>query len=231
MVNVEIPELLDGEDSRTSGAFIAFQNTVGSTTFKASVLPNPEIQINARTEAQLVAELGASLVIPDGTAVSISIDTSFTLTKPFLIGAGASLEIFSPNFETVLTYDNPGENLFEQNKTNAIKALVNTNLQITSANTTEKLMDGMIGTSRFFITKTRLTDFANLGEIEFPRVDFDTIAPVDLSNSSAETSLRNSRCGTSTNSACGVMLRTASAGLTHTVTLLSSRDLDRARIR
>lgn len=180
MVNVEIPELLDGEDSRTSGAFIAFQNTLGSTTFKASVLPNPEIQINVRTEAQLVAELGTSLVIPDGTAVSISIDDSFTLTKPFLIGDGASLELFAPNFETVLTYDDTGNTLFQQNTANAIRALILGNLQITAANSTELLMDGLEGSSRLFIDDTRLTNFANLGEIDFLFVRLSSVAPVNV---------------------------------------------------
>lgn len=179
MVKRTINELPDGEDTRTSDAIVAFQEG-GGITFKGSVRPNPAIQINVRNQAQLENSiLGINLEIPDFTPVTVFIDKTFTLTKPFLIGDGGSLELVAADFETQLIYDDPGNTLFQQNTANPIRALVIGNLQINSANGTEKLMDGIIGSSRLFIDDTRFANFGNLGEITFPFIRFNSAAPVN----------------------------------------------------
>jgi len=179
MTKKTIEELNDGRSVLPPDARVPFQ-IPGGATFFGSVRPNPTVQINAINQAQLEAALTSNLVIPDGTTVSISIDESFTLTKPFLIGDGAVLEIFAPNVETVLTYDDTGNTLFQQNTGSPIRALIITNLQLTSQNGTEILLDGLVGTSRLFVTDTRFASFARMGTIEIPFVRFNGIAPFNI---------------------------------------------------
>jgi len=178
MVDKTIGGLTPGKETQTSAAIIETEQ--GGASFNTTVRPNPEKQRNIRNQAQLEAELGVNLEIPDGVSITISIDKSFTLTKPFLIGDGSSLEIIAPNVETVLTYDDPGNTLFQQNTANPIRALIIGNIQFTSANNTEVLMDGMIGSSRLFVADTLFTNFGNLGEITFPFVKFNSVGFVNV---------------------------------------------------
>lgn len=173
-----IAQQVDGIDLQTSLAQVMIQQ--GAATFRTSVRPNPEVQINVRTQAQLEAELGVNLVIPDFTTVTVSYDKSFTQTKPFLIGEGAVLETIAPNVETNITYDDTGNTLFQKNTANPIRALITNNLQFTSANGTEIFVDELVGTSRLFIDDTRIANFAKIGIVEFPFVRFNSIAPVNV---------------------------------------------------
>jgi len=69
------------------------------------VRPNPANQINVRNQAQLEAELGPDLIIPAGETVIVSIDKSFTLSKPFKKQNASNLFLKAPSLDSVLTYD------------------------------------------------------------------------------------------------------------------------------
>jgi len=110
---IEIDQLLDGENTRTRNSVAAFQQA--GVTFKGSIRSNPPKQINILNQAQLEAELGVDLIIPDVADLTIVLDAAFTLTKPIKIGNDAFLEIKSSTLGNIITYTGPGE-LFQLNQ-------------------------------------------------------------------------------------------------------------------
>ena len=91
MSEIPISGLIDGADVIVRGAQVAFEQN--NVTFRGSVRPNPVRQINVMNQAQLEAELGPNLEIPDGEGITIVCDDAFILTKPFKIGLNSFLEI------------------------------------------------------------------------------------------------------------------------------------------
>ena len=98
---ISIDDLLDvGINQQKDAKTVIQQNAI---TFKATTRPNPPLQINIQSEAQLETAL-TDLVVPTGTNVTISVDASFTLDKPIKVGLGSGLEIFAPTLGTTITY-------------------------------------------------------------------------------------------------------------------------------
>jgi len=83
--------LTDGTPTILSSAQIVFEQ--GGSKFRTSFIPNPIRQVNVINQAQLESEFGTDIEIPNGDEITISINDSFTMTKPFKIGLGSSLEI------------------------------------------------------------------------------------------------------------------------------------------
>jgi len=72
-------------------------------------LTNPSLIIHAKNQTDLEESiLGTDLEVPAATAVTIEFDESFTLTKPFLLKIGSSLDLHSTVIQTTLTYTGTG---------------------------------------------------------------------------------------------------------------------------
>jgi len=109
-----IPELPDGEDTRTNTSVVAFSE--GGTTFKGTIRPNPLNVHYVNDESQLFAKLGPDLIIPVDTPVTIVIDRDMNLTKPFRQQDGSSLLLMSESsnvellvLDQLIVMDAPGD--------------------------------------------------------------------------------------------------------------------------
>lgn len=156
-----ISELTDGEDTRTDAAVVAFEE--GGAAFKGSIRPNPNNTHYVKNQAQLEAALGTDLIIPVNTSVTIVIDESMVLTKPFKQQQDSSLLLMSESsnvtlqcLDKAIVMDNPGSDVG--------KRLEIDNLTIagTTLNTALEVQE-----SEFFtIHQAFLAGFANLGFVK-----------------------------------------------------------------
>jgi len=167
---IEIANLLDGENIRSVNDVIAFQQ--GSTTFKGSVRPYPPRQIIALNQAQLEAELGTDLEIPDSTALTIVIDDSFALTKPFKIGLDTTLELRGSTVNTTLTYTGPGGLFQNTNPANDINTLNLSDIIIVGIGT-NSVFD-IIASTTIFVKDSIFLIFDSVGTLDCPVNIFDT---------------------------------------------------------
>lgn len=101
-----IAGLTDGQTTILSTSLVAFEQ--GGSKFKASMRPNPPRQINVTSQAQLEEEFGADIQIPDNESFLISIDESFTLTKPIKLGLDSALRVAGSVSSITLTYTGSG---------------------------------------------------------------------------------------------------------------------------
>jgi len=167
MAKKTIPELDAGAATQTSAAEVAFSE--GGSTFRGPVRPNPVNQINVRNQAQLEAELGTDLEIPDDTDVTILIDDIFTLTKPFKVGNNAGLEIRSSKVGTPISWTGTGAMI--QNivpATDESRFVFLTNVSITGDGT-NSFIDIKIQASGFAVlTGVTLSTLDSIGTIDIP---------------------------------------------------------------
>ena len=156
-----IATLNDGEDTRTSAAKIAFEE--GGASFKGSIRPNPENQINVRNQAQLEAELGANLIIPDGERRIIVYDAEFTQTKPFQLGENSTIEIYGAANTLTIIYDFVGPIIKLLDPAKPARTLIHNNMRI-SGNDKATLYDLDL-TELFFSDNLGVQNFVSLGII------------------------------------------------------------------
>lgn len=102
MVDVTIDDLLDGENIRKRGSVGPFNQE--GITYKGSVPPNAPREIHVTNQAQLEAELGVDLEIPDGQSLKIIADESFTLSKGFKYGVNSTLLFVGSVPDVFITY-------------------------------------------------------------------------------------------------------------------------------
>ena len=91
MVDLTITQLPDGSATQTNAAEIAFEEA--GVTSKTTVVPNAPRQFNILNQAQLEAEFGSNLEIPDGEFVALNVMESFTLTTGFKLGLDSRIRI------------------------------------------------------------------------------------------------------------------------------------------
>ncbi len=171
-----INQLSDIGNTQESTAVVAIEQN--GSTFKASVRPNPPRQINVTSQAQLEAELGVNLEIPDSDKITIVVDESFTLTKPFLIGANSVLEIYASTIEGTITYTGTDTMFRPIVAGNTIRALLIHDMFITGNGT--QLFCNVTVTSRCFIEQPRVASFKG-AFLEGGAVKFDNLAAVNWS--------------------------------------------------
>lgn len=102
MVDVRISDLLDGTNIITSDAVAPFDQD--GITFNTSILVNAPNVLYVENESQLEDKLGVNLEIPDTEARTIVYLKSFTQTKPFLLGAGSTLELKTASNRVTITF-------------------------------------------------------------------------------------------------------------------------------
>ena len=102
---IEIDELLDGETIRIRGAVVAFQQD--DVTYKGSIRSNPPRQINALNQAQLEAELGSDLEIPNLAGIKVVIDNLMPLSTSFKLGLASTLNATASTPNNILLVSPP----------------------------------------------------------------------------------------------------------------------------
>ena len=176
--------LNDGEATRLSSAIVIFED-VGGAKFRGSIQPNPTRQINILNQPQLEAELGTDLEIPDGVAITISLNDDLTLTKPFKIGLGSSLEVVGATLVTTLTYTGPGALFQNENVANPIRSVLVRDILLrgdgdgSPANGTNSIFD-IIGTAFLICDDTQMSDFGSIGIADLPVYRFTGFSPTNV---------------------------------------------------
>lgn len=176
MATKTISQLPDGKSTILSTALIAFEQD--GVTSNASVRPNPENQINVINQAQLEAELGTNLEIPDGVGITVVYDKSFTQTKPFKIGLGSFLEVLTSTVQIIITYTGSGAMFQNTNPANPITALLPHNL-VLIGNGTNSVFD-IVGTSSVDADLMTMVGFGSVGTIQTAFVLLDSCVFQDI---------------------------------------------------
>jgi len=177
MTKKTIQELDDGTAVISSAAIVAFDQPDQTETQKTSIRPNPTNQINVTSQAKLETELGVDLEIPDGEKITIVVDESFALTKPFKIGLGSVLEIYGSTAEVEIDTTGITSELFQHiNPANDTRALLVHDIFLKGDNTQPLCF--LKGTSRIFMENCRVEGFVG-AETEFPFASFAGFSPVD----------------------------------------------------
>jgi len=163
----ELPTI--GDTQEENAQTILQQNGI---TFKGRERPNPINQINITSEAQLVAEFGAGIDIPDFANVKIVLDDNISLSIPIKRGIGTSLTLEGATAGLSLTYTGTGD-VF-QNSSGAMippnlpNELIIRNLKLVGDATAPDAADG---------TNTAL-NFFQLGPVILDTVEFNGFAKV-----------------------------------------------------
>lgn len=173
MTNIQISQLLDGRAIRGRTSEAPFEQ--GGITYKDRDTPGLTRQINISSQAQLEAEFGVNIEIPDGDKVTIVYE-SFALEKPIFIGLGSVLELRSATIEDEISYEGIGAMFQRTNILNDIRALILNDVFILGDLT--QLLCDLKGTSRLFITGSRIEGFKG-SNTEFPFTKFDNLAAVN----------------------------------------------------
>ena len=117
-------------------------------------------------QAQLEAELGSNLTIPDNTRIGIIIGDTFSITKPFLIGENSSLEISGPVPATPLNYTGTGAMFQNLDPVKPIDVLILHDI-VLNGDTTNNAFDLLI-TSALVMNGVRCDNFLDIGTISSP---------------------------------------------------------------
>lgn len=118
---VKISDLSDGTALDNPTSIVAA--VIDGTTRFTTVTQNPPKFFSAKSQAHLESFFGTDILIPDGESWSIRLDEDFTLTKPFKIGDGSSLEIFRGSVNVNITYTGTGALFQNDNPANPIVVL------------------------------------------------------------------------------------------------------------
>ncbi len=168
MTKKTIQELPDGQAVISSLAVVAFDQPDQSTTQKTSIRPNPPRQVNITSQAQLEVEFGINIEIPDGIAITVSIDDSFVLTKPIKVGDGSSLKLIGSTTGNQITYVGVGAMIQLTNPANpCFVVLLETITLIGPA--TNSVFD-VKGTAIFVIQDVFVVNFDSIGTVDFPQM-------------------------------------------------------------
>jgi hypothetical protein len=180
-MNVTIDDLVDIGNTQQDDALAAVQQN--GITFKARERPNPPRQKNITSQAQLEQLFGVNIEIPDGESWLISVDESFTLTKPIKLGLGSSLRIVGTVANVNITYSGPDlEGMFQNtNPANLIDSFDMRLIGVISDTNANNLFD-LRGTSFFFINTAQITDFADIGTVEMPLIEIQSLGMISNSN-------------------------------------------------
>ena len=182
MAKKTISELDDILLSQEASAVVAIEQN--GLTFKAPVRPNPPRQINVKSQAQLEAELGANLEIPDSTGITIFVDESFSLSKPFKIGDNSALRIQSGVIRTVITYTGVGAMFQNTNPANLIGSLIIQDI-VFAGNSNSSFVDirGILpptAISLFLISELSISSFNSLGYASMAINDIAKLLPTNI---------------------------------------------------
>lgn len=132
----------------------------------------PTRLISVSSQAELEEKLGTNIEIPNGVAMTVVLDDSFTLTKPFKIGSASGLEVYSGVTRTTLTYTGSGALFQNTNPANDILSLSVHDIFITGDGTNRVLdIVGLTGVSFFLARSFQFTGFASFGLIDVTIVD------------------------------------------------------------
>lgn len=165
MVDITIPELLDGTNTRKATSLVMFDE--GGTSFNGTSRPNSSRQINVTNQASLENQLGTNLEIPDGTALTIVVDESFTLTKPFKIGLTSFIEIYASAIRTILTYTGSGALFQNLGPANDIRSCLPHNIILAGD-----------GTNSVFDIKGDALSALDANNVNF--INFDSMGTADM---------------------------------------------------
>ncbi len=181
MTNVNIDELLDIGNSQKPDSKVALQQD--GVTFKAPERPNPPRQVNVTSQAQLEAEFGVNIEIPDALNVTIEVDESFTLTKPIKVGDNSGVFIHGSTANTSITYTGPGAMIQNTNPANPLRTVIFDTILI-AGDGTNSLLDiiGIANTSTFFTDRFSMTNFAFLGNVDMAIIDIEGTASIENGN-------------------------------------------------
>lgn len=81
---------------------------ITGSILKTILRPTPPNTHYIKNQAQLETALGTNLIIPTNTAVTVVIDESFVLTKPFKKQSGSSLLLYSESSNIKIDYSGTG---------------------------------------------------------------------------------------------------------------------------
>lgn len=182
MVKKTIGELDDILSTQLSSAVVAIEQN--GATFKATVRPNPPRQINVTSQAQLESELGINLEISDNTGVTIFVDESFSLSKPFKIGDNSALRIQSGVIRTTITYTGTGAMFQNTNPANLIGSLIIQDI-VFAGNSNSSFVDirGILpptAVSLFLISELSINSFNSLGYASMAINDIAKLLPTNI---------------------------------------------------
>lgn len=177
MVDQEIIDLPNDDGMPPDlSLFLPLQITPGSTRRRSlsNVLANtgalaPKI-LHVSSEQDLIDKFGDPITIPDGEAWTVILDESFTLTKPFLIGDGSSLEVKQASLNTSIAYTGTGALFQNENSANPIFALLVNNMAF-FGNAANSIYD-IIATRRVVTNTVDFFNFESIGIIESPFIGF-----------------------------------------------------------
>jgi len=172
-----ISGLTDGESTILSTSLVAFEQ--GGSKFKASMRPNPSSQRNITSQAQLEAEFGTNLEMPDDESVTIQVDDSFTLTKPFKLGLNSSLRVFGSVLDVAITYTGPGAIFQNTNPANAFTTLDVAEILLIGDNTNDVF--DIVGSLFLGLNRVRFQNFNSIGTIEVPGIVINSITLFNVS--------------------------------------------------
>lgn len=162
MAKKTIPQLDDVTNTQTPDAEVAISQN--GFTFRGRIRPNPTFQINVTSQTQLEAKFGTSIIIPDGENWTIMCDDSFTLTKPFKIGSGTSLEVTGATINTTITYTGTGALFQNENLANPIAFLTIKEIKFIGDGT-NSFFD-IVGNNLLFTLDIDITNFDSLGIVD-----------------------------------------------------------------
>lgn len=193
MTDIPISGLLDGESLRTRQAEAIFEQD--GVTFKGPTRPNPPQQINVVNQNQLVDEIGVGLdfVIPDNTSLTIVIDDSIELIRPFKLGLNSVLHISASTAANVITWVNEDVSMFQNlDPLNAISELKLDNLHIIG--TEENDIFDIIGNDQSSVVCSNVIfqDLDSVGSIDTGAFDFTACS---MRNINIGLSFKNQRSG------------------------------------
>jgi len=165
--------ILDSED--------AVAATKNKRVARGIAFPNASNSLPVKSQADLVAEFGASIIIPAGEFWTVQVLESFTMTLPFRIGSGSVLKITEASTNLKITYTGTGA-LF-QNETAGvpIAELILDDIDF-AGNGTNDIFD--IETSATGVIRLDTTQFDTFDSIgvwkgNFFDVDFSSVSGVN----------------------------------------------------
>lgn len=164
MVKKTIPELDDGAITQSKDAEVAFSQ--GGATFRGPIRPNPVDEINVRNQAQLEAEFGTDIEIPDNSNLTIFIDDSFTLDKPFKFGENCNVEVRGSTVGKIITWTGTGAIFQNINPALPVDTLFVREIRIIGDGN-NSLFDGLVGVNSLVIDQLRCGDFDSIGTTTF----------------------------------------------------------------
>ncbi len=144
----------------------------------ASVIANvssPSKLLRVKNQADLKAQFGTTLVIPDGESWTILVLESFDLDVPFNIGNGASLQIIGATINLNITTTAFPTLFVNLNPANPISLLNISNISITGDGTNE-IFDIVASFSVIIDRSVLFNNFKNAGTIETSFFDIEFAA-------------------------------------------------------